>query len=265
MRRYWLEADSIGEDFVEIQGEAFHHIFDVCRQEVGNHFEILGKDSKAFLVEVLEVSKKKARAKIVEIREVPALPRPHLVLALSIPRFPVMEAVVEKAVELGVTRIQPFFSEFSFVRKQNSLPESKLERWNKIVVSATQQSGRGDLMTISPAIDFIELGESFNQTPHKLGLFAYEGASTFSIKDYVEGLKSSATGSEKAKFLQDGEIWVFVGSEGGFSPTEVQQFKNWGLESVSLGSQVLRVETACITLLAVLKYEFGLMQSPAKG
>jgi len=265
MRRYWLDKDTLSGDVIEIEGEAFHHIFGVCRQEVGHHFEVLGKDSKALLVEVIEVSKKRARAKVIEERLVPPLPRPHLVLALSVCRFPVMEAVVEKAVELGVTRIQPFFSEFSFVRKQNSLPESKIERWNKIVVSATQQCGRGDLMTISEAIDFQDLGKAFNQVPHKLGLFAYEGASTFSIKDYVQSLKAQGNNSETAALLQDGEIWVFVGSEGGFSPTEVQQFKEWDLETVSLGAQVLRVETACITLLAVLKYEFGLMQSPTRG
>ncbi len=251
MRRYWISKENIQADEVLFTGDSFHHIFDVCRQEVGSHFEVLGDGNKAHLIEVLSVEKKKARGKIKETREIPPLPKPQLVLALSISRFPVMDAVVEKAVEMGVTRIQPFFSEFSFVRKKNSLPAGKVERWEKIVLSATQQSGRGELMKIEAPCDFDELLKIFNQNSRQKGLFAYEGASTLGIKEHLR--------SEKTTDLD--EYWVFVGSEGGFSPTEVESFRSIGLQPVTLGEQVLRVETACIALLAVLKYEFGHMSA----
>lgn len=249
MRRYWVSKDQIHDQEVEFTGEAFHHIFDVCRQDVGSHFEVLGDGNKAHLIEVTSVEKKRARGRIQETRELPPLKRPHLVLALSIPRYPVMDAVVEKAVEMGVARIQPFFSEYSFIRKKNSLPAGKQERWDKIVISATQQSGRGDLMKIEEPQDIETLLQAFNQNPHRKGLFAYEGASTLGIKDSLQNLSSS--GLE--------EFWIFVGSEGGFSTTEVESFRAIGLQPVTLGEQVLRVETACIALLAVLKYEFGHM------
>lgn len=244
MRRYWLSEDMFKANEVFITGDVFHHIFDVCRQELGSKFEVLGDGRKAHLIEVFEVTKKSARGKIIETRELPVPEKPHIVLALSVSRFPVMEAVVEKAVELGVSRIEPFFSEYSFVRK--ALPENKVERWNKIVISATQQSGRGDLMEITEARDLQEVLKKFNQSPSAKGLFAYEGQSTLSIKNAV---KSSQTNME--------EFWIFVGSEGGFSRNEVELFKSQGLEPVTLGDQVLRVETACIALLAILKYEFG--------
>jgi 16S rRNA (uracil1498-N3)-methyltransferase len=249
MRRYWVPKDQIEGNEVHFTGDAFHHIFDVCRQEVGSRFEVLGDGNKAHLIEVTEVAKKKARGTIKETREIAPLRKPHLVLALSIPRFPVMDAVVEKAVEMGVSRIQPFFSEFSFIRKKNSLPAGKQERWEKIVVSATQQSGRGDLMTIENPVDLEEIQKVFNQNPRRRGLFAYEGASTLGIKDYLQ--------SQNPSDLD--EFWIFVGSEGGFSATEVESFQSMGLQPVTLGEQVLRVETACIALLAVLKYEFGHM------
>jgi 16S rRNA (uracil1498-N3)-methyltransferase len=249
MRRYWLPKEQIFADHVEISGDALHHIIDVCRQEVGSKFEILGDGRKAHLVEVTLIGKKIAHGKILETREMPPLAKPHLVLALSIPRYPVMDAVVEKAVEMGVARIEPFYSEFSFIRKKNSLPEGKLERWGKIVVSATQQSGRGDLMPILEPVELADCLRKFNQNPRAKGLFAYEGASTVGIKDYLRA--EPVTGVD--------EFWVFVGSEGGFSSTEVQTFQQQGLKPVTLGDQVLRVETACIALLAVLKYEFGHM------
>jgi 16S rRNA (uracil1498-N3)-methyltransferase len=251
MRRYWIPKDQIRGELVEISGDYFHHIFDVCRQEVGNHFEVLGDGNKAHLIEVTSVEKKKAHGKIIETREIKALKKPHLVLALSLSRFPVMDAVVEKAVEMGVTRIQPFFSEFSFIRKKNSLPAGKVERWEKIVISATQQSGRGDLLKISEAVDIDDLLKEFNQSSSRKGLFAYEGASTLGIKEHLR--------AQELEKLE--EYWIFVGSEGGFSSTEVEHFQKSGLQPVTLGDQVLRVETACIALLAVLKYEFGHMMA----
>ena len=254
MRRYLLSPSAIKTEDVLIEGDAFHHIFDVCRQEKGSKFEVLGNPGIAYFVEVFEVGKKSARAKILNSRVIPALPKPHLVLAISIPRFPVMDAVVEKAVEMGVSEIRPFFSDFSFVRSSSTLPSSKLDRWKKIVVSATQQSGRGDLMPIQDPLSFEKTLQEFNQSPLKAGLFAYEGASPKAIKDFI---------SEMPKDLE--KVWIFVGSEGGFSNAEVQRIQDLGLAPVTLGDQVLRVETACIALVSILKYEAGLMASQLGG
>lgn len=250
MRRYWVDESKIQQDKVLLTDETFHHIIDVCRQDIDSKFEILSH-GQAHFVQVIEIKKRQAVCQILETRKVEALKKPHLVLALSLPKFPTMDAVIEKAVEMGVSRIQPFLSDFSFLKKKSRLPVGKEERWQKIILSATQQCGRGELMTLSPLIEFEQLQGAFNPQDKKLGLFAYEGESPVDIKAYLS-----------AKSSQDlEEIWLFVGSEGGFSPTEVQAFKSWGLEAVTLGDQVLRVETACITLAAVLKYEFELMKS----
>ena len=255
MRRYWMPAESfLSAQEIQFHGDLFHHIFDVCRQEVGSHFEVLGDQNKAHLVEVVSMTKKSATAKIKDTRILPALPKPRLVLALSLSRYSTMDAVVEKAVEMGVSKLQPFYSDFSFIRKKDSLPASKQERWNKIVISATQQTGRGDLMKIADPVELKDLKSQVNQNPRAKGLFAYEGEAALGIKDCLQSLKA-----DKAENFE--EFWVFVGSEGGFSQTEVQLFKEWGLESTTLGDQVLRVETACIALLAILKYEFGHMSA----
>jgi len=245
VRRYWLSADKIQNDIAEIDGEVFHHIFDVCRQEVGSKFELITENSIAHFVEVLLIGKKSAKAKVLEKRQIPPLPRPHIHLALSIPRFPVMEAVVEKAVEMGVHSIHPFFSDFSFVRKNSSVPDNKKERWQRIVVSATQQCGRGELLRVNEPIALENIWADFNRTKGRVGLFAYEGSTQKSIREQLRTIPRN--GLE--------EIWVFVGSEGGFSTSEVQKFQELGMDPVTLGDQVLRVETACITLTAILKYE----------
>lgn len=250
MRRYWIDKKDLFQDRVNFSGDTFHHIFDVCRQQTGSKFEVLTEDGKAYLVEVLEVSKKHAMAQILEIREIPPLKEPHIHLALCISRFPVMDAIMEKAVEMGVKSIQPLFSDFSFVRTGEKLSPNKLERWDKIIVSATQQSGRGDLMKVLPVKTLREHLKSINPQEGVMGLFAYEGESQLSIKDYVTKMKNMGTPRN---------IWIFVGSEGGFSDQEVQNLSTLGLHPVTLGAQVLRVETACMALVSVLKYDFDLM------
>lgn len=252
MRRYWIEKKDIYQDQVQFSGDVFHHIFDVCRQEIGSKFEVLTEDSKAYFVEVLQVTKKSATARILEERAIPPLREPHIHIALSLSRFPVMDAIMEKTVEMGVKSIQPFFSDFSFLRKGEKLSENKIDRWDKIVKSATQQSGRGDLMQVQPAISFEKLLEILNPNEQQVGLFAYEGSSTLSIKEYVHKIKTDHPQGLK-------NIWIIVGSEGGFSHDEVKAFENLGLNPVTLGPQVLRVETACMALVSVLKYDFDLM------
>lgn len=252
MRRYWIEKKDLFSERVNFTGDTFHHIFDVCRQDVGSKFEVLTEDSKAYFVEVLSVGKKNAEARVLEERVIPPLPTPHIHLALAVSRFPVMDAVVEKAVELGVKSIQPLFTEFSFVRTPSALSANKVERWDKIVRSATQQSGRGDLMAIHSALGLDEFLSTFNQNKSALGLFAYEGPSTLSIKDYITQKKKELSTAPQ-------DLWIFVGSEGGFSQTEVEKMRQLALHPVTLGSQVLRVETACMALVSVLKYDFDLM------
>lgn len=253
MRRYFVNSSDVVDNKVHFQGDVFHHIFDVCRQHVGSEFEVLPEGKGiAYLVKVLNVSKKTADAKIIATREIQPLALPHINLVISVPRFNVFDAVIEKAVELGVYKIYPVFSDFSFVRSSEKISDNKTSRWQKIIVSATQQSGRADLMEIMPAVELKELLEKINLSSKSIGLFSYEGRFAQSINDYLAPYLSQKNEIE--------EIWLFVGSEGGFSEGEVAKFKQLGLNPVTIGTQVLRVETACIALISVLKYSFGLMR-----
>lgn len=251
MRRYWIAPEDINSSSVFIKDEAFHHIFGVCRQELGSEFEVLGSpDSMALLVRVTKVAKKSAEAEIISKRLIPPLPSPLLVLNLSIPRLPVLESVVEKAVEMGVDRIQLFTSKHSFLKKPQDLSPARLERLQKIVLSATQQSGRSSLMPILPPLVFNEaLAKWINQAPHSAGLIAYENSQVLGLKNQLQGLNLKSAS----------EVWMFIGSEGGFDPAEVQIAQDKGLVCVGLGQQVLRVETACLALISSLKYDLGLM------
>lgn len=253
MRRYWIDESDRAGDVIRFTGDLHHHIFDVCRQEPGSKFEVLTDGGKAYLVEVTRADKKSAEARVLEERAVPPLKEPLIRVILSIPRFPVMDAVLEKAVELGVKSVHPVFSDFSFIRSDAALSGNKSARWEKIIRSATQQCGRGERMELHAPRKLDDVLAGINRNEPFAGLFAYEGPSVLGVREELLRLKN--THPEGLK-----ELWLFVGSEGGFSHREVRLFEGLGLKPVTLGAQVLRVETACMALVSVLKYEFDLMR-----
>lgn len=252
MRRYYLNEKLNLEDQVILKGEVFHHIFDVCRQQIGHHFELMTADGNAYLAEVLEIRKKDAVVKILETRVLPRPKKPFINLILSVPKIATFESILEKAVELGVNGIQPIVSDYSFVKSLKHYPKEKKPRWEKIILQATQQSARGNLLVLHDAKELNQLCVNPPwKGPGNLGIFAYEGKCDISFKNYLQTTKEkNSMGFES--------LWAVIGSEGGFSDQEVLKFKQLDLQPVSLGDQVLRVETACLTIVSSLKYEFDL-------
>lgn len=251
MKRYWVPKDWVNQESVSFSGDIYHHIHKVCRNEVGSKFEVLCGDQKAYFVQMIEAGKKTGQARVLEEREIEPLPKPHIHLAVSIPRFHKLDFIIEKSVELGVFSLHPFVSDNSFVKSLGDSLEKKSSRWKKIVQGATQQSGRGELMEVQRPLDLPGILAEFNRRERAEGLFPYEGECQLSVRDAVGQMRRNTQSSPLE------EIWLFIGSEGGFSEREVEQFQELGLQPTTLGSQVLRVDTACMALVTILKYEFN--------
>lgn len=247
LRRFYIEKEAVNADGIVIRGDLFHHIREVCRFDIGDQFEVLPGDGSALLVEITALNNKEITAATLSQRQLATLPKPYVTLAVSVPKLPKMDWIIEKCVELGVYQVRPFISDYSFLRKVSELSTNRLGRWQKIVQSATQQSGRGELMQIGPPAALTNLLEEFNRSPSTGGLFPYEGEAQLQLPEAIAELKQ--------KKLD--HLWVFVGSEGGFSRSEVQLFAKSGLNPVSMGDQILRVETACLALVSIIKYELG--------
>ena len=247
MRRYWVEDSAVNDGQVLIEGDTYKHIVGVCRMSEGSHFEVLVSGGKAFFVEMLDVQKKVAIAKILEERQIPPLRKPFIHLVQSVPKFQVLENLIEKSVELGVYDIHLVTTEYSFMKEKTSVFDKKMDRWNKIVKSSTQQSGRGSLMEIHKPVSLSEFLKSREFIHHQLPIFAYEGEARSKLHEVFPSDVSDLT-----------DVWVFVGPEGGFSLDEVQGIRSRGVEPVSLGDQVLRVETAAVSLIAAVKYQLHL-------
>lgn len=252
MRRIFVDPEFISDDHVTLEGEGLRHAVDVLRLKKGDQFQVISGQKFLLTVELADIQKKRAMATITEKTPIPEAPKPLVNLAVSLPRFATFEWIVEKSVELGVSQIQPLLSEHSFVKKKTDITDSKLERWQKIIKSATEQSIRSDLLQILPALTLTEWstgGTAPNRKSAEPCLFGYELA-TEPVRKVLE----------TAHALNPDKIWALSGSEGGFSSTEVQSLLKLGYQPASLGPQILRAETACVALVSIIKYEFDLMR-----
>ena len=170
---------------------------------------------------------------IVESRYMPARDSRAVTLCAGIVKKDTFEWIVEKATELGVTKIIPIMADRS---EKKNLNEDRLK---KISIEASEQSGRGDAPTIHPIISF---KHSFEFRFHnKISAVAF----------HTEGESFSKVGLAE-KFKQSESLELFIGPEGGWSPEEIDLFHKNNIPVVCLGSQILRAETAVVASLALV-------------
>ncbi len=257
LRRFWVSETTLAKQIksaaqgetVFISGDLFHHIHGVCRLGVGREFELLVENAPAIHVCVLEVAKGSMQVQILAQRELTGRKPPFIHLALSIPKPSKVDWIVEKSVELGVSCVHLFTSDHSFFRQPEQISSSKLKRWEAIVDAACAQTGRTHRLQVKPPVTLQDVFARYlmsNRNEGAKGLFLYEGVGGRPLHQYMSELK--AQGGAKT-------VWAFVGSEGGFSDEEAHFFKERDCPSLSLGDQVLRVETACLVISAIIKYE----------
>lgn len=174
----------------------------------------------------------------------------RITLLQALPKAGKMDFIIQKATELGVDRIVPFQSARSVSRPTDDKKSQKASRWQKIAVEAARQCGRADVPVISPCVDFQEMIGGADGKGFKIIFWEEETQS---------GLKAVLRQKHPESIK---ELLIIVGPEGGFLKEEVDQARKAGFEAVSLGKQILRVETAVLAILAILQYEKGLLGGP---
>lgn len=244
MRRYSLSETylNVEEKVITLEKDSFHHICEVCRNKKGSKFEVLIKE-KAYLVEITKCFKKKAIATILEEREITKLKKPFLHLVLSMPKFSVFEAILEKSVEMGVSEIHLLATSNSFVKSASKISVGKYNRWKKIISSSMSQSARSTPLSLHSL-------SSRNEVVARLKLQNISG-----ITAYVNSSNSFSSVIKPFKVPTCENLAMYVGSEGGFTQEDISFFKSQGILDFSLGEQVLKVETACLFLISLVKYE----------
>jgi 16S rRNA (uracil1498-N3)-methyltransferase len=227
-----------------IKGAEAGHIHRVLR--MGPGARILLMDAKGSRCEAVIESTGRREVHIrIEKKLTAPPPSPiGITLCQALLKASAMDFVIQKSSELGVNEILPFSSERTVVRVDHDKHAAKIGHWREIAINATKQSNRARPPKVMPPCTLFELVKQ-RQSENSLKLLLWEGENT---KDLKGLLRESAP-------LQ--EVVGIVGPEGGFSAEEVKTIRQGGFSSVSLGRRILRAETAAITLVAILQYEWG--------
>lgn len=243
-RLFFIDSKDIIDNQVTISNTALRHITKVLRLGIGNKIWLADERKKKYLVELIEVNHKKAAGKILETKEISEIPSIEIILAQSILKGDKMDMLIQKAAELGVSKIIPIITERTIVKFSESRTSSKEKRWQNIAREASQQSGRWDVPEVVPIMRFENAIGMIKNVD--LGLIPWE-------KEYKNKLKDVL----RKNTAQIKKIGALIGPEGGFTEKEVEFAKEMGFVSVSLGDLILRAETASITIIGILQYEFG--------
>lgn len=242
MPRFFVE--SVESDFVEITGEDARHIALSLRMKNGEKLVLCdGKGREAEAV-IREAYPESVVLDIEERRDSAAEPETEVILYQALPKFDKLEYIVQKSVELGVSKIVPVLTSRCISRPDEKTMKKKLERLRKISDEAAKQSGRGKLPEIGELLTFknavLEMCKA--ETP----ILFFEHAE-YPLHEIME---------KRA----EGTIAMMVGSEGGFSDEEAEYAKEKGALIASLGPRILRCETAPVAALAAIMYAAGEME-----
>lgn len=233
-RRRWI-ADTWNDATAALHGDQAQHLSRVLRAQPGMEFDVLA-GGRAWLARIASIDRDSVQFTLLhELETAPALP---VTLLLSIFKFDRMEWAIEKAVELGCSRILPIIAE----RTEKHLAQAagkRVERWRRLALEAAKQSRRSDLPEIGePARLAATLAAGGPSAPLRILLSETEDDQP--LLRIVQG-KAPAEGVNLA-----------VGPEGGWTAAEVALFTGAGWQSATLGSRILRVETAVIAALAIV-------------
>jgi len=236
-------TDRLKKGTLSFEGAEFHHMVRVTRHQVGDTvllFDGVGREAPA---EIEHISRHAATLKVGKVETLPVEPGPYLVLAVAMPKSTRAATLVEKAVELGVSKVIPITTSRSVVDRR----PSKLDQLRNNIIAASKQCGRSRLMEVGSVVTWSQFVSSDLLGPGTA--VAHPGGVPFN-EGLVQSMLPTAKPAKKAGNVVDTLVAV-VGPEGGFTVEEITQTVTRGARLVSLGPRILRVETAALMMSSV--------------
>lgn len=252
MQRYFVSADQFHESTVEITGEDAHHIVRVMRSEIGDEFICSDGMTREALVKVIDLSKDKVIAEIVEQLPWTAEPPIDVWIAQSLPKGDKLETVIQKGTEIGAASFLPFVSERTVVQYDGKKEAKRLERWQKIAKEAAEQAHRNRIPEVLSPVSWKALLKQAAECD--AAWICYEKESGLDFRSLVRATANKAKAMDSKL-----KVMLIIGPEGGFSEREIEEAIAAGCHSVSLGKRILRTETAALVGLSCILYELGEM------
>jgi 16S rRNA (uracil1498-N3)-methyltransferase len=247
-RRFFAPPDSFRRnESVTLAADEAQHMRGVLRLKVGDEVFVFDGEGREYLCRIESLRRDEASLSIVE-RVEPASPEStlELTLALALLKGEKFDLAVQKATELGATRIMPVMTKLSDIRLRDERDaEKRTVRWRRIALEAAKQSGRARLPTIEEPLAFDALLESVQPGANDWCLlFAERGGQSL-----AQSFEHSSTSPQS--------LTALVGSEGGWTDEEIQSARAANWQIITLGGRILRAETAAISITALLQHLFG--------
>ena len=252
MQRYFIEEETAQlNDQIEMDKDAYHHMINVMRMQIGDQVILVTQTEQVFIGELVSHEGKSAVLRLVELREENKEIPVDTTLFVGLPKGDKLDLIVQKATELGVRHIVPVAMRYSVTKWDHKKAGKKIDRLKKIAKEAAEQSHR----TFVPTVEDLH---SVSMVRNRVGEFdqvcvAYEEVA----KSGEAALLAKTYASLKAK----DRIAFITGPEGGIHPDEIVEFTG-GFDNVhlcGLGPRILRAETAPLYLLSSLSFATELL------
>lgn len=249
MSRFYVEPENIDlqRQMVRIGDEEARHILKVLRYESGDEIIAFDGHGNEYRLELLRAGQH-VLGRILESSRPEREARHRVILVQSLAKADKMNAIVQKAVEIGVAEIYPVITRYSVVKLEEGKRGSKAQRWQSIAREACKQCWRTTIPRVHPVMSLADFWDALpaDETGYQL-VMAYEKGPENSLRIVLERLKERNPGT----------VYILIGPEGGFDPREVEIAARYNAAELSLGPRILRTETAGLVLASLVLYELG--------
>lgn len=243
MHRFFVGRGQFTPPQITISGSDVAHIRKVLRLKPGDRIEVVDEEGGLYAVQLEQVEVDRVRGEVIGKIPTAAPQGLAITIAQAVPKGDKMDWIVQKATELGVSRIVPLLSERVIVRLNPALEARRVARWQKLALEAAKQCKRLSVPQISRFLSLDVFCQE--REAQDLGLILWEGETATRLRSVL------------AEAKRGGNLSVIIGPEGGFSDSEVETARSRGFRPVTLGSRILRTETVALSVLSVLQYELG--------
>ena len=241
MYHFFADPACIGEKEITLAGADVNHIRNVLRMRPGEEVLIGDGQGRNYRCKLETLTEEYVTARILWVLEGNAELPSRITLYQGLPKGDKMEFIIQKCVELGVSRIVPMDTRRTVVKLDARKEENRVKRWNGISESAAKQSGRGVIPQVCGLKSFAEAIRDAER--QDVCLIPYELAKDM---EHTRELFSSIKPGQS--------VGIFIGPEGGFEEAEIEKAVAAGARPLTLGRRILRTETAGMAVLAVLSY-----------
>ncbi|OLD38375.1 MAG: hypothetical protein AUG11_00680 [Nitrospirae bacterium 13_1_20CM_2_62_14] len=240
---FFITADHVQDDTVRIEGPLLHHLRSSLRCQVGEEVW-LGDDAKQrYRIQIVDINRRVLSGRILERQRMPSPTGPTLTIGQALLKGERMDWVIQKASELGAASLIPLVSRQVIARPRADRLVPQQQRWQRIALEAAQQAERWEVPVVHTTCEATEFFAG--QPVHTVGLILTERGDGRSLASVA--LPSGP----------EGRVAIAVGPEGGWTKEERGNALHCGFTPVTLGTRILRAETATVVALAILQSRLG--------